>query len=113
MARGAIERSIHGAGRGKPVRATRLRHMSCSVERRQVSRAGRRFRHPVKLRDGRTVVADDAYIRNAIANPGSDLMAGYAPSMPSFQGQINEEQLLDLIAYIKSLGGEESQANAQ
>ena len=71
------------------------------------------YGHPVKLSDGRTVVADDAYIRNAIANPGSDLMAGYAPSMPSFQGQINEEQLLDLIAYIKSLGAQESQANAQ
>jgi cytochrome c oxidase subunit 2 len=65
------------------------------------------FNHPVKLKDGRTVVADDAYLRNAIVNPNSMPLPNYAPLMPSFQGQINEEQLLQLIAYIKSLGPEE------
>ena len=65
------------------------------------------FNHTVKLQDGRTVTADDAYIRNAIVNPNSMPLPSYAPVMPSFQGQINEEQLLQLIAYIKSLGPEE------
>lgn len=65
------------------------------------------FNHPVKLQDGRTVLADDAYLRNVIVNPNSMPLPGYAPVMPSFQGQINEEQLLQLIAYIKSLGPEE------
>jgi mono/diheme cytochrome c family protein len=37
-------------------------------------------------------------------------LPGYAPAMPSFQGQINEEQLLQLIAYIKSLGTEEKKS---
>jgi len=71
------------------------------------------YGHSVKLRDGRTIVADDAYLRNAISKPGTEPVAGYAPAMPSFQGQINEEQLLDLIAYIKSLGTQESQTAVQ
>lgn len=62
---------------------------------------------PVKLRDGRTLVADEAYLRQAILSPNSTPLPGYAPVMPGFQGQINEEQLLQLIAYIKSLGQEE------
>jgi cytochrome c oxidase subunit 2 len=65
------------------------------------------FNHPVKLKDGRTLTADDAYLRNAIVNSNSMPLPNYAPVMPSFQGQINEEQLLQLIAYIKSLGPEE------
>jgi len=71
------------------------------------------YGNPIRLRDGRIVVADDAYLRNAIAKPGSQHVAGYASAMPSFQGQINEEQLLDLIAYIKSIGSQESQASIQ
>jgi cytochrome c oxidase subunit 2 len=62
------------------------------------------FGRTVKLRDGRTVTADESYLRNAIVNPNSMPLPGYETIMPSFQGQIGEEQLLDLIAYIKSLG---------
>lgn len=62
------------------------------------------YGNPVKLKDGRTLIADEAYIRAAIVNPSSMPLPGYAPVMPAFQGQINEEQLLQLIAYIKSLG---------
>ncbi|HZP02210.1 MAG TPA: cytochrome c oxidase subunit II [Terriglobia bacterium] len=65
------------------------------------------FGHPVKLQDGRTVVADEAYVRESILNPGAKIVAGYSPIMPTFQGQISEEQVLQLIAYIKSLGTEE------
>lgn len=71
------------------------------------------YGHSVKLRDGRIVVADDAYLRSAISKPGTEAVAGYALAMPSFQGQINEEQLLDLIAYIKSLGTQENQTATQ
>jgi cytochrome c oxidase subunit 2 len=68
------------------------------------------YGHPVKLRDGRTLTADDSYLRAAIVNSNSMPLPGYSPVMPSFQGQINEEQLLQLIAYIKSLGdGERTQ----
>jgi cytochrome c oxidase subunit 2 len=55
------------------------------------------------LADGSTVTADDAYIRESILNPQAKIVAGYQPLMPSFQGQLTEEQLIDLTAYIKSL----------
>ena len=53
---------------------------------------------------GETQIVDEALIRQAIVNPNSVRMPGYAPMMPTFQGQINEEQVLQLIAYVKSLG---------
>ncbi|HEV3254221.1 MAG TPA: cytochrome c oxidase subunit II [Candidatus Acidoferrales bacterium] len=68
------------------------------------------YNHTVALRDGRTLLADESYLRTAIVNPNSMPLPGYAPAMPSFQGQINEEQLLQLIAYIKSLGAEEKKS---
>lgn len=58
----------------------------------------------VQLTDGRTALADDAYIRESILNPNAKIVAGYKPDvMPTFQGQISEEQLLQVIVYIKSL----------
>jgi cytochrome c oxidase subunit 2 len=59
---------------------------------------------PVKLADGRTVTADDNYIRESILNPLAKVVAGYDPVMPTFQGQVTEEQLTQLIAYVRSLG---------
>lgn len=61
------------------------------------------FGKPVLLDDGRTVVADDNYVREAILQPGSKVVAGFKPIMPAFQGLITEEQLLTLVAYVKSL----------
>lgn len=62
------------------------------------------FGHEVKLADGRTVVADDAYVRESILNPMAKLVAGWDPVMPTFQGQVSEEQLAQLVAYVRSLG---------
>src|SRR6202521_4920018 len=50
-----------------------------------------------------TVTADDAYIRESILQPNAKIVAGYLPLMPTFQGQLTEEQILSLTAYIKSL----------
>jgi cytochrome c oxidase subunit 2 len=61
-----------------------------------------------KLTNGQTVTADDEYIRNSILNPTSQIVEGYQPIMPTFKGQITEEQLISLVAYIKSLGGNTS-----
>ncbi len=58
----------------------------------------------VKLANGNTVIADDAYIRESILNPGAKVVGGYSPIMPTFQGQISEEQILQIIAYLKSIG---------
>jgi cytochrome c oxidase subunit II len=63
------------------------------------------FGSPVQLADGRTVIADEAYLRESILNPTAKMVAGYAPLMPTYQGQVSEEGLASLIAYIKALGG--------
>jgi cytochrome c oxidase subunit II len=57
----------------------------------------------VKLADGSTVLADDGYIRESILEPNAKIVAGYQPVMPSFQGQVTEDQIAALTAYIKSL----------
>jgi cytochrome c oxidase subunit 2 len=61
------------------------------------------FGKPVQLDDGRTVVADENYIRESILNPAAKVVSGFKPIMPVFQGQVSEEQLTSLVAYIKSL----------
>lgn len=61
----------------------------------------------VHLQDGRTVVADAAYIRDSILLPKRDVVAGYEPVMPSFEGQVSEGEILDIIAYLKSTTPEE------
>jgi cytochrome c oxidase subunit II len=62
----------------------------------------------VKLEGGGTVKADESYVRESILNPMAKIVAGYQPQMPTFQGQLSEEQLLQLIAYIRTLGAKES-----
>ena len=57
----------------------------------------------VKLVGGSTVKADEQYIRNSILNPASQVVDGFQPIMPTFKGQVTEEQLNSLVAYIKSL----------
>jgi cytochrome c oxidase subunit 2 len=62
------------------------------------------YGQPVKLTTGETVTADDAYMRESIILPKVKVVAGFSPVMPSFQGQITEEQLNNLIAYLRALG---------
>ena len=57
----------------------------------------------VQLQDGRAVRADERYIRDCILTPLNQIVAGYPPVMPSFAGQMSEEDLIRIVAYIKSL----------
>ena len=57
----------------------------------------------VEMSDGSRKVADAAYLREAILRPQASVRAGYQPIMPTFQGLIGEDQVLELIAYIESL----------
>jgi cytochrome c oxidase subunit 2 len=57
----------------------------------------------VLLNGGQTTTFDDAYIRESILNPNAAVVSGFQPIMPTFQGLVTEEQLLQLIAYVKSL----------
>jgi len=61
------------------------------------------FNTHVPLNDGRSVLADENYLRESILQPAAKIVAGYQPIMPTFQGIIKEEELIEMIAYIKSL----------
>lgn len=56
-----------------------------------------------KFQGGGEAVADDAYIRESILMPQAHVVEGYPPIMPTFQGQLSEENIMNLIAYVKSL----------
>jgi len=75
--------TCHGTGKGPPLSGI--------------------YNRPVKLSDGTTVTADDAYLRESILVPSAKIVEGYPPIMPTYKGQVTEEQLLQLIAYIRSL----------
>jgi len=62
------------------------------------------FGKPVPLNGGQIVVADESYIRDSILLPAKDIAAGYTNDMPSYQGRINEEQLMEVVSYIRSIG---------
>jgi cytochrome c oxidase subunit 2 len=63
------------------------------------------FGKPVRLQTGQTVTADENYLRESILDPQAKIVAGFQPLMPPFQGKVNEEEVIQLIAYIKSLRG--------
>jgi cytochrome c oxidase subunit II len=65
------------------------------------------YGQPEKLQNGETRVVDEALIRDAILTPNSVHVPGYQPIMPTYQGQVDEEQVLNLIAYVQSLGSQE------
>ena len=66
----------------------------------------------VQLAGGGTVKADEAYIRESILQPAAKVVAGYQPIMPTFQGLVTEEGVLQLIEYVKSLGPKPSSGSA-
>ncbi|HLB92290.1 MAG TPA: cytochrome c oxidase subunit II [Terriglobales bacterium] len=74
------------------------------------------YNKPVKLEDGRTVIADENYVRESILDPTAKIVSGFKPVMPTFQGIVNDDQLNALVAYIKSLAqpssGQPSQGTA-
>ncbi len=72
------------------------------------------FGRPVILNDGRVVKADEDYIRESIMYPSAKIVAGYENIMPTFKGEIDEEDIFELIAYFKSLeAGQDAQARGK
>jgi cytochrome c oxidase subunit 2 len=69
------------------------------------------FGKTIETTAGERVVVDEAYIRESILNPQAKVTAGFQPIMPTFQGLVTEEQLLELIEYVKSL--KQDTTNAQ
>jgi cytochrome c oxidase subunit 2 len=65
------------------------------------------FGRTVHLADGRSVTADEAYLRDSILQPRRDVVAGYEPIMPSYAGQVGDDEMIRLSAYIRGLKAEE------
>jgi cytochrome c oxidase subunit 2 len=63
----------------------------------------------VELEGGQSVTADMEYIRRSILDPHSQLVAGYTAIMPTYESQIDEEKLLTLIEYVRSLSDQEQE----
>jgi cytochrome c oxidase subunit 2 len=57
----------------------------------------------LQLANGSEVLVNEAYLRDAILNPSQHATAGYAPIMPTYQGQVSEDGLINLVEYIKGL----------
>lgn len=62
------------------------------------------FGKPVTLSDGRTVLADERYVREAILDPAAQLVTGYLPLMPSYRDYLTAEEVDHLVAYIRAQG---------
>jgi cytochrome c oxidase subunit 2 len=62
------------------------------------------YGQPVRLTTGEIVIADDNYLRESILDPNAQIVEGYQPIMPTFRGRVSEDQVNQLIAYIRSLG---------
>jgi cytochrome c oxidase, subunit II len=61
------------------------------------------FGHTVRLNNGEQIVADENYLRESILDPQAKVVDGFSPVMPTFRGQLSETDLLQLVAYVKSL----------
>jgi cytochrome c oxidase subunit II len=102
-AAGGVDGSLASAGEKS------FQHYGCSMCHR-ADMAGRApnlvglFGRPVLLDDGRTVTADESYVRESILNPGVKIVSGFKNIMPTFQGQLTEEEVIGLVAYVKALG---------
>ncbi|WP_129628268.1 c-type cytochrome [Candidatus Oscillochloris fontis] len=57
----------------------------------------------VSLADGSDILADDAYLYESILNPAAKVVKSYNPIMPAYEGQLKEDEVRQLIAYLKSL----------
>lgn len=71
--------------------------------RQRCPQLGGLFGKEVQLAGGGTVVFDENYVRESVITPNAKVAAGYQPIMPTYRGQLSEEQILELIAYIRSL----------
>ncbi len=91
--------------------ARRFEQMACNTCHTGATPLGPRLEgilgRTIALADGTEIVADEEYLRESILNPMAKVSAGYPPIMPTFQGQVSEDGLMQLIVYIRTLGGEE------
>jgi cytochrome c oxidase subunit II len=66
----------------------------------------------VRLQNGRTTEADANYLRESILDPQAKVVAGWQPVMPTYRGQVTEEQVMSLVAYIQALDETSSESES-
>jgi cytochrome c oxidase subunit II len=71
------------------------------------------FGAQVTLQDGTKVAVDENYVRESILNPAAKIVQGYQPVMPTFKGQVTEEELIQLVNYVKTLKAADGAAEAR
>lgn len=105
------ERWLERGAEGSPASAGRRLFLSLGCGACHTGGSGARaprleglWGRTVRLRDGRSVVAEAAYIRESILDPAVQVVEGFEPIMPSFRGRLNEEEMIRLIEYLRSLG---------
>jgi cytochrome c oxidase subunit II len=110
MEPGAFATWLSGGAAGSPAEegAKLFQSLACiTCHRADAQGRGPRleglFGRTVRLAGGQTVVADADYIRESILTPSAKVVEGYQPIMPTFQGLVSEEGILQLLAYIQSL----------
>ena len=106
MARRNRDRRVAGRDWAEVVPAARVHYLPPPGRKRTRARAGRAVQQTSALATGETVIADEDYLRESILRPSAKMVAGYTVRMPTFQGQIGEEGLVQIIAFIKSLSWE-------
>ena len=84
----------------------KLNCATCHSDPRKAPSLAGRFGSTVTLAGGRRAVVDAEYLRESILSPRAKLVAGFPPVMPAYQGQLNESQVMELVAYIESMGSE-------
>ena len=91
-------------GGREAVSGSRVQHLPSPGSRRAAGRCSKGCSaRPCSSRAARRSSVDEAYLRESILNPAAKITAGFQPIMPTFQGLVSEEQLLELIEYVKSL----------
>jgi cytochrome c oxidase subunit 2 len=78
-------------------------HRAAGTERPRCPPLENLFGAEVELADNSRVTADEAYLRESVLRPNAKIVKGYTAAMPPFEGQIGEEGMNDLVAYLKSL----------
>ena len=106
-------RGLAGAGRPQGVLEVPLLELPQRRRKRPRPVLERLFQKRVPLNDGQVIAADEQYLRESILHAGAQIVAGYQNIMPTFAGQINEEEVIRLIAYIKALEAGETPSRVE
>ncbi len=79
--------------------------VACHAQQKVAPPLQGRFGQKIRLEDGSSIIADEGYLRESILDPNAKIVAGYPHLMPSYRGQLTDEEVGQLVEYLKSIGG--------